>query len=360
MAVRLAIIGLGAAARTIHLPAYAQLGSAVEIVAATDVDSDARSRAAPQLGTARLYDDPARMIEATRPDVVSICTPPGLHHEQTLLALAHACHVFCEKPLTENLPQTDDIIRASAAAGRHVVVNTQFPCMRIHAAAKAQIGTPAFGRLLFLHACQSFRTSAATESGWRSTMQRRVCLEFGIHVFELVRFFFDATPSRIYCHMPQPVASGAAESINIISLEFADGRAASIVLDRLSKAPDRYLDMTLDGEFASVHTSIGGELRFEVGVRTRERRPFWGLHVVKGGKAVRYNGSRSTVLATDGMNPFAAATAVHFSAFLAAIATGQTPAGTAADHRKTLGLALAAYDSAESRQVVDLRSSLGA
>jgi predicted dehydrogenase len=298
------------------------------------------------------------MIDTEKPEVVAICTPPALHREQTLLALAHGCHVFCEKPLTESLTETDEIIRAATAAGRHVVVNTQFPCMRIHTAAKAQIGTPDFGRLQFLHAWQAFRTSATTEVGWRGSMQRRVCLEFGIHVFELVRFFFDATPSRIYCHMP--ATANGVESVDIISLEFADGRAASVVLDRVSQAPDRYLDMTLDGERATIQTSIGGELRFEVGLQTRERRPFWGLHIVKGGKAVRYNGTRATVLATDGMNPFAAATAVHFSRFLDAIAAGRTPPGTAADHRDTLGLALAAYTSAESRQPVELASYLRA
>ena len=59
------------------------------------------------------------MIERTAPDVVAVCTPPWPHHEHTLLALDHGCHVFCEKPLAaENLAQADQIIRAFNTAGR--------------------------------------------------------------------------------------------------------------------------------------------------------------------------------------------------------------------------------------------------
>jgi len=59
----------------------------------------------------------------------------------------------------------------------------------------------------------------------------------------------------------------------IFTLEFANGRAASIILNRLTEAPERYLEMRLDGERASVHTSIGSEVRFEAGTHTREQRP---------------------------------------------------------------------------------------
>ena len=355
MSVRVAIVGLGAAARNIHLPAYAQLGDAVQVVAGCDVDGGNAARAREQCNGAQLFTDLGTMLATVHPDVVSICTPPALHHELTVRALQHNCHVFCEKPLAENLADVDDVIRTAAAVGRQVVVNTQFPCMRSHAAAREQIGTPAFGRLLFLHAWQTFHPSEETESGWRGSLQRRLCMEFGIHVFELVRFFFDAMPCRVYCHMPKLLAGNATESVNIVTLEFGDGRAASIVLDRVSKGPERYLDMRLDGEFASIHTSIGGQIRFEIGLHTRSKRPFGGVHLVRGARAVLENGTRRRVLATDGMNPFASATAAHFSQFLAAIRDGSMPRASARHHRGTLALALAAYDSAASGSVVDMK-----
>ena len=350
--IRLAVIGLGAVTRNIHLPAYRRLKGRGTLVAGCEVDL-ATMAAMEKTGLfKRIYDSHEEMLDKAKPDVVSICTPPFLHHQQCLDALERDCHVFCEKPLAESLAHADEIILASSRCMRSVVVNSQFPNMNIYTAAKKQIGSPEFGRLLFLHAWQTFRPTADTEGGWRANMQRRLCFEFGVHVFELIRHFFDATPSTLWAHMPRPIRASNTESLNIIAMEFPDGRAASILLDRVSKGPERYLEMRLDGEHAAVHTSIGGELRFEVGLHTRQRKPFMGLHVVKGGQAVLQQAERATVIGTDGMNPFASATAVHFGNFLSAIEDGRVPSGTAEDHKATLALTLAAYDAAESRKVV--------
>lgn len=350
--VRLAVIGLGAVTRNIHLPAYRRLKDRVTLVAGCDVDPAPRVLMEKAGLFQEIYGSPEEMLDKAKPDLVSICTPPSFHHRQCLDALERGCHVFCEKPLAENLAHADEIIRASSRFKRSVVVNSQFPNMNMYTAAKKQIGSHEFGRLLFLHAWQTFRPTTDTEVGWRANMQRRLCFEFGVYVFELIRYFFDATPSTLWAHMPRPIPGSSTESINIIAMEFPDGRAASIILDRLSKGPERYLDMRLDGEHAAIHTSIGGELRFEVGLHTRQRKPFMGLHVVKGGQAVLQQAERATVIGTDGMNPFASATAVHFGKFLSAIEAGHVPSGTAEDHKATLALTLAAYDAAESGRAI--------
>ncbi len=352
--IRVAIIGLGAVTRNIHLPAYAQLKDKVRVVAGCDPDQDARASIQKSGQLERVFDSPEEMIEQTRPEVVAICTPPSLHHEQTLMALNYGCHVFCEKPMAESLEQADEIIEAAAKTNRLVVINNQFPYMNIHLAAKQRIGRPEFGELLFLHAWQTFRPTDETEADWRGQIRKRVCFEFGVHVFELVRFFFEDNPIKVWAHMPNPGGRMKSDVINIISLEFADGRAAAIVLDRLSRGPERYLDMRLDGEFASIHTSIGGELRLEAGIHTKERSPFFGFHLAKGGKAVLQDGNRSKVIGKDGMNPFASATAHHFRNFIGAIDNGRIPPGSAADNRNTLALVFAAFDSAESGRAVEM------
>src|SRR5262249_17716404 len=143
-----------------------------------------------------------------------------------------------------------------------------------------------------------------TEAGWRGQLKHRLCFEFGTHVFELVRFFFDANPTRLMAHMPQPLPDVKSDLLNIINLEFADGRAACIILNRLSKSTERYLDMRLDGEYGSIHTSIGGRVEFRAGIHTRSRRPFIGFDFAKGGMAVFERGNSRRVIARDGINPF--------------------------------------------------------
>jgi len=355
---RIAIIGLGAVVHNIHLPAYRLCGDRVRVVAGCDPDLAARKRAQEKWGVPEVFEDARAMIEEIKPDVVSVCTPPWLHQEHSVLAMEHGCHVFCEKPLAEDLEQADAIIAAADKLRRMVVVNNQFPYMKIHRATREMIGTPPFGRLLYLHAWQTMQPTEFTEAGWRGKLQRRLCFEFGIHVFELIRHFFGATPVRVQAHMPAPDPAIKADLVNVISMEFEDGRAASMVLDRLSRGPERYLDMRLDGEHASIHTSLGGRAGLTVGVHTRERRPFVNFELVKGGKAVLERGTRVKVIARDGINPFASATAHHLESFLKAVETGVLPPGHARDNRNTLALVIAAYDAAESGRTVEMKNYL--
>jgi len=349
-----AIIGLGAVVRNIHIPAYLQLADKVRLVAGCDPDKLARQYAREKLRLPSVFDNAQEMIKRTAPDVVAVCTPPWLHHEHALLALSHGCHVFCEKPLAENLAQADEIIEASDKAGRLVVVNTQFPCMNIHSEAKKLVGSPLFGRLLYLHAWHTMSPTAVTEVGWRGQLPRRLCYEFGVHVLELARYFFEDDPVRVMAHMPNPLGISHCDVVNAIWLEFSNGRAASIVLDRLSKGPERYLDMRLDGEFASIHTSIGGRVRFAAGIHTHERQPFLQFTFALGGRAVLQKGNRSTVIAKDGINILAGATARHFAAFIDAIRTGGHPPGNVRDARNTLALVFAAYDSAAYGKAIEM------
>lgn len=354
---RVAIIGLGAAAHNIHLPAYAMIRDKVTVVGGCDISEKVRDRTRKQWNLQAVYDNPEEMIEKTGPDIVSIITPPAQHFDHCQTALRKGCHVFCEKPFMENLEQVDKIIEMSQNVKRHIVVNNEFRYMQIHSKTKEFIGTPEFGGLRYLYAWQNFRPTAHTEAGWRGQLEKRVCFEFGNHVFDLIRFFFGKNPSKIFAHMPKPVPDMKADLLNIVSVEFPDGRAASFILNRICKGPERYLDIRLDGDYATIHTSIGGEFYFRIGMYTRERSPFIDFSLVKGGKAELQVGNRSKVIAKDPLNPFKAATSVLFSKFIEALENKAEPPCNAKDSRDTLALVLAAYESASSGLPVVLNNS---
>ena len=351
---RIAFIGLGAAAHNIHLPACRLLRARVEVVAGCDPEPAARKRASTTWKIPAVYEDPATMLSEVSADWVVIVTPPAMHREHALLALRAGAHVFCEKPLAETLADADAMIAAARVAGRELVVNNQFPYMACHHAARQEIGQPSFGRLLFMHAWHTMRPPAHDESGWRGSLQRRVGFEFGIHVMDLARYFFGEDPARVYARMPQPDARVSFDAINLVTLDFAGGRSASIVLDRLSKGPERYLDIRLDGEHAAIHTSLGGRLDLSMGVHTRARRPYVRLRVVGGAHATLQTGDNERLLARDGLDLFAAATARHLGNVFDAIASGARIPAHAIDNRRSLALVLASYDSAARGMPVDV------
>jgi UDP-N-acetylglucosamine 3-dehydrogenase len=74
---RVAVIGAGGIGGT-HLNAYAGWPDLCEVVALADVDQAAAEEKAAPFGAA-VFSDPVAMLDAVRPDAVSICTPPKLH-----------------------------------------------------------------------------------------------------------------------------------------------------------------------------------------------------------------------------------------------------------------------------------------
>ena len=61
-------------------------------------------------------------------DVVSICTPPGLHRDIALQALENGCHVLVEKPMAPSLADCDRMIDAAEKHRRllSVVVQSRY------------------------------------------------------------------------------------------------------------------------------------------------------------------------------------------------------------------------------------------
>ena len=97
---RCAIIGLGWAADSFHLPALRGTPG-VEIVAGCDTDAGRRDRFAAKTG-APAYETAAELLERSRPDAVVVATPPESHRALCLEALAAGAHVICEKPFVRD------------------------------------------------------------------------------------------------------------------------------------------------------------------------------------------------------------------------------------------------------------------
>lgn len=342
---RIAIAGLGAASRHIHIPAYNNLAS-LEIVGGCD------PLARPKDFFFPLFASAEEMLEKSKPDILAVVTPPQSHFHLTSLGLEAGCHVICEKPFMNDLEEADAIIALASRVRRHVVVNNQFRFMQIQRAAKERIGSPEFGNLLFLSMHQTFHVTEQTETGWRGQDPQRTAKEFGTHALDLCRYFFDENPISISARMPRGGNPNAPDYLNLIQLEFSRDRVAHITLDRLSRGRHRYLDVRLDGEFGSIDTSIGGRLEGRAGIRASTRRPFLTLDFALGGRARLYHGERFKLLAREPLNVFSAATGELMREFLSAIENDEIPPCNAADNRHTLALMLAAYDSEARRMPV--------
>lgn len=345
-AARVVLIGLGAVAREIHLPALAKHPRA-RLVAAADPAPAGRAHAARVAPSARLYADAEAMLLAERPDVAIVATPPDTHRDLSLLALRHGAHVLCEKPFVPDLAAADAVIAAAAAAGRRVAVNHQYRYLPFYAEPARRLRAGAFGRPYLAGVQQRLFVTPEQESGWRGELRRRVLFEFGMHVLDLLAFFFGGQPLAVSARTPRVLGADPTDVLVVLRLDYPGERVATVVLNRVSRAPTRYLDLRLECERASVRTSFGGCAEFLLGWSPRRRRPTARLSLARGGEAWGEADERTWCIARSVREGRPAATADLLTAFLGAIAEGREPAVSAGYARRLLQTVLAAYESAE-------------
>jgi predicted dehydrogenase len=118
MAWRIGVVGCGSVLRQ-YAPVLLAAPE-LSVVAAADPDPVGRATARSLLGDVEVYEDAAAMLISQQPDVSVLLTPPALHEEHVLQALAAGTHVYCEKPLTATLDRAHALVEIAVTAGRHL------------------------------------------------------------------------------------------------------------------------------------------------------------------------------------------------------------------------------------------------
>lgn len=105
-------------------------------------------------------------------DVVSICTPNGLHKAHTIQALEAGCHVLCEKPMALSTRDCGDMIKAAERANRRLFVVKQNRYNPPVIAVKKLLNEQKLGRIFSVHLnCFWNRNEKYYESEWKGTKE---------------------------------------------------------------------------------------------------------------------------------------------------------------------------------------------
>ena len=351
---RVGVIGLGGVAESIHLPACRSIDK-LDVVAACDPDDHRRSLIAERFSIPAVYPSAEEMLARAEPDLVIIGTPPDSHCDLSLRALEHGAHVLCEKPFAPTLEEADRVIDEADRRGLSVRVNNQYRYMRIYREAGARVRALEFGRPLFLHCWQQMYHPPSVEEGWRSQLRRRTLFEFGTHAIDLISFFFGNLPEAVSAVTSDAGQGSGADVLVQATLRFPGGGIATIAINRVSHAPERYLEMRLDCEQASLRMSLGGVARASIDWSSQRRRPLFRANLVRGGVVRVERRGTSRVIAAESKPAFASATAALLEEFITDLERGTATNDPARFSREILAIALAGYESAESGRWVRLQ-----
>ncbi|MBA2246219.1 MAG: Gfo/Idh/MocA family oxidoreductase [Gemmatimonadetes bacterium] len=338
---RTALIGLGNAGHTLHLPALAGIPTAT-VVGACDLDPERRARSAKRWKVPVFAEFDA-MLDAARPEVVIVATPPDTHADYCLRSLGAGAHVICEKPFVSSVEEADRVIAAAAAAGRQVALNHPFREMPIFRALR-DAARP--DEIVFVQVWQLMDLPPWAEPGWRAQMLQRTLYEAGVHLVDYVMALFAEKPVAVSATISScGVRETHSDSVALATLEFSRGRLAHILQNRLCKGETQYFEVRAETAGASLRASFGGRARLTAGLH-RSVRPHLRLDFGIAGMAWREVGTRRTRLARNPRDPGMIATRYTLEKTLAAFQSGTRPPTSAEDGRDVLEVIAACYHAA--------------
>jgi predicted dehydrogenase len=200
-----------------------QLGNHTEVSLGgwIDVRPDAAAQAVEELHLSDVYTgtDLAQAIAEVRPDFVVDVTPPEVHHQVTLTALAAGLPVLGEKPMADTLDHAREMVAAAEKAGKLYMVsqNRRFdPRIQAYRDLLQHIGKPEILNADFF--------IGAHFEGFRKTMPSPLLLDMAIHTFDAARYLSNADPVAVYCEEFNPSWSWWQHSACATALfEMSDG-----------------------------------------------------------------------------------------------------------------------------------------
>lgn len=166
MSVKIALVGCGRIAQR-HAQYAAEFG---ELVAVCDIDFYKAEDLAGQYKEVKAYKDIKALLYDGGFDVVSVCTPNGLHAEHSIMALNAGCHVLCEKPMAISVADCGEMIKAAEKNNRRLFAVKQNRFNPPVSAVKNAIDDGVFGKIYSVQlSCFWNRNFDYYKGSWKGT-----------------------------------------------------------------------------------------------------------------------------------------------------------------------------------------------
>ena len=147
--IRIAIVGCGRISKN-HFGAIEKYPDDLSLVAVCDNDPEALSVAE------RNYKVPGytcleEMLKEKKLDAVALCTPSGLHPDQTVLVARHGVHVISEKPMATRWSDGERMVKACDQANVRLLVVKQNRRNTTLQLLKRAVDERRFGKIHMVH-----------------------------------------------------------------------------------------------------------------------------------------------------------------------------------------------------------------
>lgn len=254
---RLGLIGCGRISKN-HFEAITQIPEA-EFVAVCDTNEEKAKLAAETYGIKGVYTNHHQMLKEEKLDLVSICTPSGLHPAQGVDVANAGVHVLTEKPMSTNISDADRLIRACDDNNVELFVVKQNRLNSTMELLKKAIDKERFGQIYFAQANVFWQRpqSYYDAENWRGTWEfdGGAFMNQASHYVDAIYWLLGNVDS-VSAYTSTMARKIEAEDTGSAILKFRSGIIASINVTMLTYPKNFEGSITIIGEKGTV--KIGG------------------------------------------------------------------------------------------------------
>jgi len=217
---RIGIVGCGLIGRQ-YAERLGRLGAHVVAVADPLLG---RAQQVAAIGGAASYSDARDLLAEEAIDLLCVCSPTPFHHEAVMAAAQRGVHIFCEKPLAQNLQQAREMCRAAREARVTMGMGFKMRYEAVFAHAKAMIVAGAIGPPLY-SIFSYFQQAPPPERIWYT--------DFGttrdnvVHAIDLSNWLLDRQPAQVSARLDNRLGFKGEDKV-FLQIAYGDGALASI------------------------------------------------------------------------------------------------------------------------------------
>lgn len=243
---------------------------AVVVAGALSADPAKAKASAPDydIPADRAYGSYQEMLatEAKRPDkidFVSVTTPNHTHFEIAKAAVDAGFHVVCDKPLTFDLAQAEELARIVQKSNVIFALThnyTGHPLVRQarHMIASGELGEIQAVRAFYIQGWLRTRLESEDQkqAAWRTDPKRSGAAgcfgDIGTHAYNLTRFITGLIPESISCQLKAFEPGRQLDDYGSAIIRFANGALGTVTASQISHGRENDLWIEIDGTKGSL------------------------------------------------------------------------------------------------------------
>lgn len=209
-----------------------------QIYAVCDINLEKAQDFANKFHVSNVYNDADKMIANPEIDIVYISTPHNLHYEFLLKSVKNGKHVFCEKAITVNAKQLDEVVAIAKEKNLVVTEGMTMFHMPLYKKLKEIVDSGAIGKVKMVQvnfgSCKEYDVKNRFFS---KELAGGALLDIGVYATSFARYFLESKPNVILT-TAKYFETGVDEQSGIIMKNDRD-QMAVMALTMRAKQPKR-------------------------------------------------------------------------------------------------------------------------